>query len=454
MAKPNHLRPVQQRGIVAANAKLTNMLAKNQRGEKLTTRDRLFLANVAPGTGKTWLALMIIELALRVGVAKNIIWLTPRTNLCKQLELITIEQTSALSQKSFPGEICHRQNKPPFLDTSRAVQIGYTITYASAVTRPELHEQEIARNDYVLVLDEAQQLGASNELGDGTLSAEVVEKFAESAKFVVMLTGTPYRSDNRELIFAEYTQQDEYGTRRLLADVEADYLEGVREGYLRPMEALVFDGTIQVEDLTAGRKDEATISENNVALGRIVRDKGCYQRLVDETIAKVRELQHAWPMYCGLIAAADQTHARAIQKYVSRQHPHIKTLLALSDDPASQTGLDDFKQGGYDILITCAMAHVGYDYPPISVVCVLSLVRDQGWLHQLVGRGMRVVNIPDPAVNEMQRVYIIAPDDPEMTNFLERLRSESEQGLSQRDNRVAAASTSKRRPTTARTEAN
>lgn len=173
-----------------------------------------------------------------------------------------------------------------------------------------------------------------------------------------------------------------------------------------------------------------------------MRDKGCYQRLVDETIAKVRELQLSWPMYCGLIAAADQTHARAIQKYVSWQHPHIKTLLALSDDPASQTGLDDFKQGGYDILITCAMAHVGYDYPPISVVCILSLVRDQGWLHQLVGRGMRVVNIPDPAVNEMQRVYIIAHDDPEMTNFLERLRSESEQGLSQRDNRVAAASTS------------
>jgi len=163
MAKPNHLRPVQQRGIVAAHAKLTNMLAKSQRGEKLTTRDRLFLANVAPGTGKTWLALMISELALRVGVAKNIIWLTPRTNLCKQLELITIEQTSALSQKSFPGEICHRQNKPPFLDTSRAVQIGYTITYASAVTRPELHELEIAKNDYVLVLDEAQQLGASTQ---------------------------------------------------------------------------------------------------------------------------------------------------------------------------------------------------------------------------------------------------------------------------------------------------
>jgi len=122
------------------------------------------------------------------------------------------------------------------------------------------------RELYKLYPSKLYWLGTSNELGDGTLSAEVVEKFAESAKFVVMLTGTPYRSDNRELIFAEYTQQDEYGTRRLLADVEADYLEGVREGYLRPMEALVFDGTIQVEDLTAGRKDEATISENNVAL--------------------------------------------------------------------------------------------------------------------------------------------------------------------------------------------
>ncbi len=141
------------------------------------------------------------------------------------------------------------------------------------------------------------------------------------------------------------------------------------------------------------------------------------------------ELRSVWPKYCGLIAVTDQKHAKAIEQYLRSHHRDIKTLIAISDEREAQDNLELFKTGAYHILITVAMCHIGYDYKPITVVCCLSAIREEGWLRQLFARAMRVIQTGDLDIDEAQRAYLIVPDDPKMQQIVAMLRSESEQGV-------------------------
>jgi len=78
------------------------------------------------------------------------------------------------------------------------------------------------------------------------------------------------------------------------------------------------------------------------------------------------------------------------------------------------------------------MAYVGYDHKPINTLLLLTHFRSEGYLTQLVARGLRMWSeIPV----ERQFCYVIAPDDPLMTRFVERMRGESIAGYNEKQQR-------------------
>jgi hypothetical protein len=114
-----------------------------------------------------------------------------------------------------------------------------------------------------------------------------------------------------------------------------------------------------------------------------------------------------------------------------------------ADGAAAQKALQDFKTQPADILVTVRMAFIGYDCKPITVVGVLTHYRDQGHLMQLVGRGLRVWD--DEPFDE-QTCHIIAPDDPQMQEFLGQLREEQDEGMRRRQERTRDEDDSSRKP--------
>jgi len=109
--------------------------------------------------------------------------------------------------------------------------------------------------------------------------------------------------------------------------------------------------------------------------------------------------------------------------------------MAISNLTSANDNLRRFKDSDqkYDILVSVAMAHVGYDCKEICVVCYLGSVRDENWLRQLFARGMRTLTHPMVPLPDDQFVQVIVPDDPKMVETIERLRRESEEGLQLRD---------------------
>src|SRR5690606_16029792 len=70
-------------------------------------------------------------------------------------------------------------------------------------------------------------------------------------------------------------------------------------------------------------------------------------------------------------------------------------------------------------------------------------IRSKGYLMQLVARGLRVArDIP----YERQHCFVVPPDDPKMTDFVEFMRRESEAGYSDRQKREAREASEKSAP--------
>ena len=388
----------------------------------------------ATGTGKTIGGLHLGHEASRRGLIDSSIIFSPRRNLADQWAAAWLNLRARYDRPRL-GAIASRENEALLL-RSRAAS-GYASTYASLVAAREgggnVHLRAMNGRRVMLFLDEAQILGMDDQ-GGGTQAAELVAELSARAAFTVLLTGTPYRADNLPLLTARYGAPDARGCRHLLADMEYSYREGMRDGYLRPLKAVLVDG-FAVQAREGGRERRLVLSKSGGALKGALLHEGYWRPLVDRVVAQVRRVQAIDRRLCGLIAACNQRHAQEIQRYVAAAHPALRTLIAVSDDRAAVANLAAFRRGGHDLLITVAMAYVGYDHPPIAVVGILTDIRHPGYIHQLLGRGVRMM-ADIPAARQV--LYAVVPDDPQMVPIVRELRAESQAGLARRGLPVAA----------------
>jgi len=300
----------------------------------------------------------------------------------------------------------------------------------------------------LLILDEAHQLGIDENGGDTTQSAKWVEEAGKRAEMVFVMSGTPYRTDGNPLLFAHpdfYGEIDkETGRARLLPDLEATYRDGVRDEYLRRFEYVLVDGGYTWVDIDGGEQEQ-NLKSGVASVYKAVNLEGIWQPLVDKFVERLEEqksLVHNG--LAGLIATGHQRQAKEVEQYLKTNYPHLKILTAVSDDgEKALQALRLFKEGKHDVLVTVSMAYVGYDHKPINTLLLLTHFRSEGYLTQLVARGLRMWSaIP----TESQFCYVIAPDDPLMARFVESMRGESVAGYNEKQlkeldtNRVRNAS--------------
>lgn len=400
---------------------------------KLAAGDRVFVGNIFPGSGKTAGYLNAANMMHREGRIDAAVIVVPRLNLAGQVE-DDWNTFRPLYAEPKMGMIAHRKNVAPMFRASD--QFGYVTTYSSMLADPEFHKRALAGKRYMLILDEAQQLGFDEEgKRRGTQSADVMRGIGDRAEFVMVVTGTPVREDNLPLIYAKYTEPNEGGEQFLVADVNATYRNGVDLGYLRRFDFTLANGRGQWESID-GDIEHLNLETMDSGIYKIINEPGYWQPMVDMTVERVRAVQQLDARLCGLIGANNQQHAREIEKYIRRRHAGVKSIIAVSDDADSQDQLRTFKRGHHDILITVAMAHVGFDHKPICVVCMLNDFRAHGWVVQFLGRGLRVL----PGVDI--EMHGICPPDRKAVEIFQWMRSESDLAMTQRERRERGESTS------------
>src|SRR5918998_1147919 len=182
------------------------------------------MAVATPGAGKTTFALRIAAELLADGTVEAITVVCPTEHLKTQWAAAAARVGIQLDH-SFRNADVH----------SSSDFHGAVLTYAQVGMAPAVHRRRTMTRDTFVILDEIHHAGDSRTWGDGVKNA------FEPAVRRLMLTGTPFRSDDNPIPFVVY-ERGRDGLQRSRADSTYGYADALREGVVRPVIFLAYSG--------------------------------------------------------------------------------------------------------------------------------------------------------------------------------------------------------------------
>lgn len=365
-----------------------------------------FLASATPAAGKTTFGLRVAHHMLSTGRVSRIVVVGPTTHICRQWALDAARYGIDLEP-----------NRPNSDGPETTDFHGVAVTYQTVAAGPATHSQA-SRRPTLVIADEPHHMGDQASWG---ISAR--QAFG-NATFRLLLSGTPFRSDNEAIPWVHY---DEDGLST--ADFVYGYPEALVDRVCRPITFLPYDGEMewtsegQVRtadfDLVlpaneSARRLRTALDAEGDWMGEVLRD-------ADAKLTEVRASGHEDAG--GLIVASDQEHARSIARrinFISGQQPEI----VMSDEPDASNRIASFSASDRRWLVSVLMVSEGVDIPRLRVGVYATAARTELFFRQVVGRFIRTT--PSP---RRQMSYLLLPADSRLKKLAFEIERERRHAL-------------------------
>jgi superfamily II DNA or RNA helicase len=366
-----------------------------------------FLASATPAAGKTTFGLHIAHRMLSAGFVQRVVVAGPTTHICRQW---------AADAGRYGIDL--EPNRPNSDGPESSDFHGVAVTYQTIAAGPETHRGAAARRPTLLIADEPHHMGDLAAWGLQT------RKAFDGARFRLLLSGTPFRSDNSAIPWVSY---DDDGLSR--ADYAYGYPQALRDRVCRPITFLPYDGEMEwVSDgrlrsadfdlvlpaVESARRLRTALSPDGEWMGEVLRD-------ADARLGEVRADGH--PDAGGLVIASDQDHARAIAARlgpIAGEPPE----LVMSDEPGASRRIAEFASSGRRWLVSVLMVSEGVDIPRLRVGVYATAARTELFFRQVVGRFIRTT--PGP---RRQMSYLLMPADPRLKALAREIELERRHAL-------------------------
>lgn len=365
-----------------------------------------FLASATPAAGKTTFGLHVAHEMLRSGRAARVVVAAPTTHICRQWAADAARYGIDLEPNRPNGDGAEPRDRH-----------GIAVTYQTIAAGPRVHGRA-ARRGTLLIADEPHHMG-----DQATWGVRAQEAF-DGATFRLLLSGTPFRSDNAAIPWVAY---DDEGLSQ--ADYVYGYPQALVDEVCRPITFLPYDG--EMEWSHAGRRRSASfdvvlpqaeaahrmrtaLDPEGDWMGEVLRD-------AEARLSQVREEGH--PDAGGLVVAADQDHARAIAARLARvaaEEPEI----VMSDEPEASARIASFRASRRRWLVSVLMVSEGVDIPRLRVGVYATPVRTELFFRQVVGRLIRRTPAP-----ERQMSYLLLPADVRLKALAVQIEEERRHAL-------------------------
>lgn len=355
----------------------------------VTSDHRSFLTVACPGAGKTSFALVAAR-QWCAGQRRPVVVTVPTQHLKRQWADAALRFGFHLDPKWSASD------GPPAVDMH-----GVVVTYAQAASSAEPLARYCA--DGFVVLDEVHHAASERSWGDG------VEQAFSGAATRLLLSGTPFRTDDSPIPFVRYSWGD-YGDA--VADFEYGYGDALGDGgVVRPVYFPRFDGHMEwmnaEGDVVEGTfDDDLGRGEWGARLRTALSPRGEWIRTVlGQAHSKLESIRQDHPNAGGLIIATDHEHARALAELITARHG-VQARIALSDDPRASDVIEAFGQSNDPWIIAVRMISEGVDIPRLRVAVFATTTTTAMFFRQAVGRIARFT----PGVRD-QRSFMFLPDD-------------------------------------------
>jgi superfamily II DNA or RNA helicase len=366
-----------------------------------------FLASATPAAGKTTFGLHIAHRMLSAGFVSRVVVAGPTTHICRQW---------AADAARYGVDL--EPNRPNSDGPESADFHGVAVTYQTIAVGSETHRLAAARRPTLLIADEPHHMGDQAAWG---LQAR---KAFDAARFRLLLSGTPFRSDNSAIPWVTY---DEDGVSR--ADYAYGYPQALVDRVCRPITFLPYDGEMEwlsdgrlrsadfdllLPAAEAARRLRTALSPEGEWMGEVLRDG-------DARLSEVRADGH--PDAGGLVIASDQDHARAIAarlESVAGERPE----LVMSDEPGASRRIAEFASSDRRWLVSVLMVSEGVDIPRLRVGVYATAARTELFFRQVVGRFIRATPRP-----RRQMSYLLMPADSRLKALAHEIELERRHAL-------------------------
>ncbi len=343
----------------------------------LRRRSEDFMAVATPGAGKTTFALRIAAELLADGTCDAVTVVCPTEHLKTQWSLAAARVGIQLDPK-FRNSDVH---------SSRDFH-GAVLTYAQVGMAPAVHKRRTLSRRTFVILDEIHHAGDSRTWGDGVKDA------FEPAERRLLLTGTPFRSDENPIPFVSY-ERGQDGIQRSKADSVYGYADALKDQVVRPVLFMAYSGETRwrtnAGDELAARLGEPMTKDLIAQAWRTALDhRGDWMpqvmRAADARLTKIRE--HGMPDAGGLVIASDQQSARAYAKLLHDLTGEAATVV-LSDDEGASGRIAEFAASEKRWMVAVRMVSEGVDIPRLAVGVYATSASTPLYFAQAIGRFVR-----------------------------------------------------------------
>ena len=347
-----------------------------------------FLAVACPGAGKTTFALAALRAELG-GHSRPIVVCVPTSHLKQQWADAAVGFGLHLDPDWQPG-------------SGRAADMhGVIVTYAQAASAHAALAAMVVGG--IAVLDEIHHAADDRAWGTG------VREAFDSAAVRLLLSGTPFRSDDTPIPFVRYTYGD-HG--EAVSDFEYGYGDALAEGgVVRPVYFPRFDGHMEWIDASGALK-EATFSDDvdrddwSARLRTaLAPDSDWLRTVLSKANRRLDQIRDSHANAAGLVVAIDHEHARAIASLLNVTTGSTPEIV-LSDDPSASKRIAAFAHSSEPWVIAVRMISEGVDIPRLRVGVFATTTTTELFFRQAVGRIARWT----PGL-VTQPSYFFVPDD-------------------------------------------
>src|SRR3954465_7487105 len=373
----------------------------------LAHSQRSFLASATPAAGKTTFGLHVAHRMLAERRVARICVVAPTTHIARQWAADAARYGIDLEP-----------NRPNSAGPEPRDRHGVAMTYQTLAAGPTVHRRRCADAPTLLIADEPHHMGEQAAWGRSAQAA------FEDARFRLLLSGTPFRSDNTPIPWIAY---DDEGVSR--ADFAYGYTDALLDGVCRPVTFHTYDG--DMEWMSDGRRRRADFSVVLPAaeaarrlrtaldpegdwMGQVLRD-------ADARLTELRAGPH--PEAGGLVVAIDMEHAERLAERLTRVSGE-RPVVVTSDAADASGRIARFAAGSGRWLVSVLMVSEGVDVPRLRVGVYATTARTELFFRQVVGRFIRRTPAPKD-----QMSHLFLPSDPRLKALATQIEEERNHAL-------------------------
>jgi superfamily II DNA or RNA helicase len=374
-------------------------------------RPSKFLLEACPAAGKTRFAAEVARRLMAAGIVDRVLVVVP---------LRTLREQVAETFSSVGIELILDWNGDGVMPAG-----GVAVTYAWVASASLNVRRELSLRRTLVILDEVHHVGDDRSWGTH------LEEALSPATRILMLSGTPFRSDQAAIAFVAYDDDGEaivdyrYTYRNALDDPDSPvrFVYFPRKGgEFRWMDG---DG----EQSATFDDDVGPQAESRRLRTALMAGGGHIGELLREGVSQLELFQADDPVAAGLIIAMDQAHAKDLWRRM-RKDFGIRAVLAISEDADAGTAIGHFRESHDSWLIAVDMVSEGVDIPRLRVLVYATNVLTPMYFRQAVGRIIRrTVAEDDPSA------AMVIPDDARLRAHAESIERQVQAALAERERR-------------------